>query len=107
MTQMTLNDYRDRLWREPDPCRHRHGGNECSVAAYRRVDASGDRRAVLDLVRGASVGLTLKEACSRLGRSPNQISGRFTELKASGLIRVEGRRDGCGVYRANNRVDNE
>lgn len=79
---------------------NRHGGNVNSTIANAKVSKEKDREAVLDFVKLYSDrnGVTLKEVCSMWGRSPNQISGRFTELKADGLIRVSGRRDGCGIY---------
>jgi hypothetical protein len=81
-----------------DVCARRHGGNANSSAANRMVCKKQDRETVFGLVELAQNGLTLKEACLFLRRSPNQISGRFTELKEAGRIVVRGRRDGCGVY---------
>jgi len=81
----------------PDVCESRHGGVSTSAEANKRVCKHQDRATILDLVRAAKDGLTLKEACSVLGRTPNQISGRFTELKMLGKIEVRGTRDGCGI----------
>jgi len=84
-----------------DVCANKHGGVETSVEANLKPDKVGDRHFIHQLILEAgSNGLTLKEACSKMGRTPNQISGRFTEIKARGMIRREGRRDGCFIWRA-------
>ena len=65
-----------------DVCAARHGSQPCSVAANPGpVSKAADRAVILQLAqqRGA-FGLTLDEACAVLDRSPNQLSGRFTEL---------------------------
>jgi len=42
----------------------------------------------------------LKQVARAMGKFPNQISGRFTELKAENIIEDTGERDeGCTVYR--------
>ena len=91
--QLTLDQYK-----RPDVCRSRHGGNEQSEAANLRVCKRKDRELIYSLVKASPAGLTLKEACLKLERTPNQISGRFSELKALGRITVGDRRDGCGVH---------
>ena len=60
-----------------DVCQNRHGGNENSAAANRTVCKKQDLETVFGLVELAPNGLTLKEACTWMRRSPNQISGRF------------------------------
>ncbi len=48
---------------------------------------SEQRRRVLDFVAKCGTnGATLDEACVALGTTPNQISGRFTELRKLGYI---------------------
>lgn len=44
---------------------------------------------------------TLKEVCREMGKQPNEISGRVTQLLADGLIEIiDGeRREGCRVYK--------
>ena len=69
-----------------DICRNRHGGNAESEAANARVDKEGDRARILDYVRSVLRGVTLDEASQHFRVAPNRISGRFTELKARGLI---------------------
>lgn len=85
-----------------DYCAARHGGVETSVAANARVAPVKTRQeaAVLALVRKAGLdGLTLREACLRLGKGMNALSGRFSSLHAKGLIRrTERRREGCFVW---------
>ena len=83
-----------------DICENRHGGNENSATANPKVCKAQDREAVFALVERYhnGSGITLKEACTIMQRLPNQISGRFSELRAAGRIRVSGRRKGCGVY---------
>ena len=88
-----------------DICANRHGGNTCSVDANKRVNKAADREAILRLISAEKNGLTLKEACLVMMKTPNQISGRFSELKRDGLIVTEGRRDGCGVNYLIKRVD--
>jgi predicted transcriptional regulator len=57
------------------------------------------RLAVMRLIRNAGdSGLTCKEAAAALGKGMNAVSGRFSELKTLGMIRMVGRREGCGAY---------
>lgn len=83
-----------------DVCAVRHGGNVNSeIANFKAGETkSRDREAIRSLIEQSVDGLTLKEACKIMGRLPNQISGRFTELKADGLTFTNGRRNGCGVH---------
>lgn len=95
-----FKDYRYGLHKpvvSPDVCEGRHGGVSTSTAANKRVCKHQDRATILDLVRAAKDGLTIKEACAAMGKTPNQISGRFTELKMLEKIEVRGSRNGCGV----------
>ncbi|MBC8418762.1 MAG: hypothetical protein H8E10_09240 [Desulfobacterales bacterium] len=80
-----------------DICANRHGGNSCSADANKRAPKERDRQWVLELIAISSEGLTLKEACRIMGKTPNALSGRISELKRDGLVYVSGRRDGCGV----------
>lgn len=83
-----------------DICARKHGGNPRSVEANARVRKRSDRERVRLLVYGYGWGgLTLKEACRAMHKTPNQISGRFTALKAGRQIFDSGRtREGCTVY---------
>jgi hypothetical protein len=72
---------------EPDVCRRKHGGAATSVLADKRVQKAADREEILRLVRAAGTyGATLDELSLALDRPPNQISGRFTELRKRGAI---------------------
>jgi DNA-binding transcriptional regulator YhcF (GntR family) len=86
------------LW---DVCANRHKGNAESKAANAKVSESKTRmqRLVLfNVEKAGDHGLTCKELAGTLNVGMNAISGRWTELKAAGLIEQIGRRDGCGVY---------
>jgi predicted transcriptional regulator len=74
---------------EPDICATRHGNDAESLAAHATVDAVTDRNLILSMItiRGTQ-GLTLDEASILTGRPPNQISGRFSELRMKGAIRA-------------------
>lgn len=85
-----------------DPCENKHGGTATSVEAWQRSlrDAPQIKRDLMAMARLAGErGITLKEACAKLGKNPNAISGRFTELGFTGqLRRSQARRDGCYVW---------
>lgn len=87
-----------------DVCENRHGGNDASAEAFRRIgrNISEVHRWILGLVRQSDrFGVTLEDIVdaaneairkgqTRSGRTepvtPNDLSGRLTELKAAGLI---------------------
>jgi predicted transcriptional regulator len=86
------------LW---DVCANRHKGNAESKAANAKASESKVKQRELVRVWITATrerGLTCKELAHELGVGMNAISGRFSELKAAGLIEQTGRRDGCGVY---------
>lgn len=91
----------------PDICRNRHGGNAESEDAFKDLlpTLSRTRHRVFRLIHGSGGGgLTVHEAAATLGKTPNAVSGRFTELKAAGYISQHGRRptptgSSAGVYR--------
>jgi len=63
------------------------------AAAAVETHAAATRRLVLQIVRGAGVrGVTCDEVSAATGRTPNQVSGRFTELARLGLILRSGQR---------------
>lgn len=96
------------LWRfmeqgsPPDPCENRHGGNEQSDAAFEQIkdELPSRRRKVLEVIESSGqAGATVHDVCKALETTPNCVSGRLTELAASGLIADTGkRRDGCAVW---------
>jgi hypothetical protein len=103
-TELDLfRDYRYRVKTErpaktpADVCQSRHGGNQHSANANKRVSKAADREAVYSLIKQAADGRTLKELCAIMGKTPNALSGRITELKMIGRVEVNGTREGCGV----------
>lgn len=87
--------------RPPDVCHRRHRGSAESCDAFRRVSARlpHQRLAVLEFVRGrGNEGATVHEIAAHFGGTPNQYSGRISELKASGAIeKTDQRRAGAAV----------
>lgn len=88
-----------------DICANRHRGSPESREANKRAGhgKAAQRGAILELIRNDEAGLTVDEASFILQTTPNAISGRFTELKALGLIRKVGTRQTrsgspAGVY---------
>jgi hypothetical protein len=72
-----------------DICRNRHRGNEQSVQTFETAmkhRISAQQKEVLELLRRYPEGLTCDEAARIMMVTPNQISGRFTELKRDGKI---------------------
>jgi predicted transcriptional regulator len=86
------------LW---DVCANKHKGNAESKEANAKA-SSGKLQmreyVLLNIEKAGDYGLTCKELADKWGVGMNTISGRWTELKAAGLIEQIGRRDGCGVY---------
>jgi len=83
-----------------DICYGRHQGNPESRAAFERhaPHRARQRARVLESIRAAgATGLTCRELSKAWGCMMNQVSGRFSELKAMGLVRKVGVRDGSGV----------
>lgn len=69
-----------------DVCAKRHGGVSTSQAANLRVNKFGDRARILNFLKRFPNGATLDEICVALERTPNQISGRLSEMRMAGLI---------------------
>ena len=80
----------------------KHGGNPHSQKAYEisRRDASSMRERIRLYVSSQEYqGATVKEWASLIGKQLNQVSGRFSQLKADGDILDSGReREGCTVW---------
>ena len=85
-----------------DICARRHRGNENSKAANASIRNRAERQLQILRVIRSQNGATVKEIARELGTQAHCISGRISELKASGDIFVDGRRDGCGINFANN-----
>jgi hypothetical protein len=86
-----------------DICAQKHGGDENSRAAHRRLVEGGglsrQRAEVLAAVRQAGVrGLTCSELAARWDVGLNRISGRFSELVRSGHLERQGRRKDGWVH---------
>ena len=83
------------LW---DACASKHKGNSESRAANLKANHSKaqDRERVLEACRRPG-GVTCKELAAEWEVGMNNISGRFTELKAKNLIQKIGTRDGSAV----------
>jgi hypothetical protein len=63
------------------------------AAAAAQNGAAGSRKLILSLIRGAGErGVTCDEVSAATGRTPNQVSGRFTELARLRLIQRAGSR---------------
>ena len=87
-----------------DVCAGRHGGNPESVAAFERVapTLNETRAAILEFARSRkTAGVTVHDVCKHFGKTPNEVSGRLTELKSEEFgfaLRDSGRRkDGAKV----------
>ncbi len=84
-----------------DPSVKKHGGNVQSGTAHQRVVKTKQEsyRKILSLLEERREhGATSKEIASVFGVQLNRISGRFSELRAQGLIKDSGaRRDGAAV----------
>jgi AraC-like DNA-binding protein len=93
---MTQTDF---IW---DVCAGKHGGNPQSKAANLRIQPHKEtaRKRVFDLIKESGKnGATVKEIARKLGKYPNHLSGRITELTADGNITPSGiQREGCSAY---------
>lgn len=87
---MSLFDHIDQTprWGDLDPSARKSKGNAESAAAWAgKTNTATDRATILDLIRAAGQrGMTLDEVCEKLGRNPNELSGRITELAGRGFI---------------------
>lgn len=78
-----------------DICANRHRGAPTSrLAQLDRAGRAHDQRARVHLaiLDAGPAGLTVDELAARWGQPPNRLSGRFTELKATGLLQIAGHR---------------
>lgn len=86
--------------REQDICAGRHRGNPESIRAFEGLlDSLPERRrrVLRAIADQGENGLTCRELAARWDVPMHQISGRLTELKASGLIRKNGVRERSAV----------
>jgi predicted transcriptional regulator len=77
-----------------DICYTRHKGNTESVATFQAIKdrLTVQQERVLKAIKNSDNGLTVDELCDVLGCTPNEISGRASELKRDGKIRKNGTR---------------
>jgi hypothetical protein len=80
----------------------RHKGNDQSAAAFHvikdKISASQER--ILNAIRQMDSGMTVDELSVYFGTTPNEISGRCSELKRDGKIYKSGTRktrSGCSA----------
>jgi predicted Rossmann fold nucleotide-binding protein DprA/Smf involved in DNA uptake len=91
-----------------DICQNRHKGNEESREAFETVKdrLTKSREEVFSFIKSCGDrGATTDEIAVHFGKTPNAVSGRVSELKERGRIKVDGRRktrSGCpaGVVKA-------
>lgn len=80
----------------------KHGGNAHSQRAHeinRHSASAMAERARLFVASQESSGATVKEFAAIVGKQLNQVSGRFSQLKADKKIFDSGRsREGCTVW---------
>jgi hypothetical protein len=90
-----------------DITKNKHGGNANSTAAFVAIkdELKPRQREVYNAIKRmhelCQHDANIKDICAYLSIDANVISGRLTELKAMGKIKVTGRRDGCAVYEIN------
>lgn len=67
--------------------------NNVSVETFhiKEIDIVNDRNRVLSEIENNG-GITCKELANKWGCSPNDISGRFTELHKMGFIEPDGKK---------------
>ncbi len=102
--QEQLSDFGE-LFRSLDPTditANRHKGNPESILAFNVVKdrISATQQRVLEVIRGNPAGLTCDELAVIFGATPNEISGRCSELKRDGKIYKSGTRktrSGCSA----------
>lgn len=71
-----------------DPCESRHKGNVDSRTAWEKVSPRRQEtyRQILKFYYASPDPISPKEICQMMGVNPNDISGRFTELKEMGIL---------------------
>jgi len=79
---------------ERDICRIRHRDNPQSKAAFKKIKdrLTEAQERVLRVIRNSDNGMTCDEISIVLGVTPNEVSGRCSELKRDGKVVECGRR---------------
>jgi len=84
-----------------DPCERKHGGNENSVAAHEQASETKEQRyreIIGHLAVAGEEGMTGKEIARAIGVPLHHLSGRYTEMLATGrIVRLSIKREGSGV----------
>lgn len=85
-----------------DPSARKHGGAETSIEAHERVKPTKEAmyRRIMDLARvRGDYGLTVHEVCGAFGKTPNEVSGRLSELvhKLKWLKKNGEKRNGAAI----------
>ncbi len=80
----------------------KHKGNEQSISAFHVIKdkISHEQTKILILIAGHPDGITVDEIAQRYQKTPNQVSGRVSELKRMGKIYKSGTRktrSGCSA----------
>jgi hypothetical protein len=85
-----------------DITENKHGGNANSKAAFGAIKETLTNRqqVVYQLIKRMPL-CTSKDIAYWSYIPLNAVSGRLTELKKMGKIKVCGRRDGCAIYQIN------
>ena len=85
----------------PDVTFHRHHGNRRSVEANARAShrKPQQRETIAAMIEAhGAAGMTSQEIERLTGWAKNRFSGRISELKAAGVVKVHGApRNGCDV----------
>jgi hypothetical protein len=90
-----------------DICSSKHGDNPQSVAANKKNlnHRTIQRLKVLELIKDAENGLSMKEVARIMDTQFSSVSGRGSELKRFGLVEETGEvREGSAVLKATSRV---
>lgn len=81
-----------------DVTANRHKGNARSVEAFGKVRKIEDSKLIVEYLRIHETG-TSKEIARWLEKQLNQISGRFTEMAGTYIVRTGFKREGCDVWK--------
>jgi len=81
----------DRLW-ETWNSKNRTEDVKHETYLLKQPELQSDRDRVYEAICNSSNGITCKELAQMWGCTPNEISGRFTELRDMGFIVADGKR---------------
>ena len=78
-----------------DICANRHRGSIESKFAFKIAKAGltlNQQKVLKFIADNGALGATCDEAAAHFNAMPNELSGRFSELKRDGKIKADGRR---------------